>query len=373
MSRKGPRMSERYGPEDSAVPSWETPPGTPPTNRPGYSSAGTPPPPPGGPPPPGAASPPPYGGKPATGVPTYRSWQPGFMPLRPLNLGDLISLPIKAIGANRQVILGGPLLCTVIAILAVTAAVTMFAIEQQDYFLYYYGELKPFSAETILAIIIAALVYIGTDAAARTLVIPGVSRAILGERITLGRAWALSRPRLLHILFLYLLVSLIAVAAILLVFGMATGGALELAVFVGLALIPGGLYLSVLAGVAMSAIVLERISAPKALSRAIALMKGSSWRLIGSFFVISIIMYMINNAISALMNVVLLGAGSTISSLATLIVVLIFFLIVTTVVSSMIGYSFLGSVFTLMYVDLRIRNEGFDIDLARAAEAAAGR
>jgi hypothetical protein len=123
----------------------------------------------------------------------------------------------------------------------------------------------------------------------------------------------------------------------------------------------------------MSAIVLERISAPKALSRAIALMKGSSWRLIGSFFVISIIMYMINNAISALMNVVLLGAGSTISSLATLIVVLIFFLIVTTVVSSMIGYSFLGSVFTLMYVDLRIRNEGFDIDLARAAEAAAGR
>ncbi len=381
MSRKGPRMSERYGPEDANVPSWETPPGAPPPGRPGYPSTGLPsaggqppPPPPGGPPPPpGAASPPPRGGTSPTGVPTYRSWQPGFMPLRPLNLGDLLSLPIKAIGANRQVILGGPLLCTAISILAVTAAVTMFAIEQQDYFLYTYGQFKPFSAETIMAIIGAALVYIGTDAAARTLVIPGVSRAILGERITLGRAWALSRPRLLHILLLYLLISLVAVAAILIVVGMASGGAGELAVLVGIALIPGALYLSVLAGVAMSAIVLERISAPAALSRAISLMRGSSWRLIGSFFVVSLVLYMINNAISALMNVVLLGAGSTVSSLATLIVVLIVFLIITTIVSSMIGYSFLGSVFTLMYVDLRIRNEGFDIDLARAAEAAAGR
>jgi hypothetical protein len=383
-------MTERYGPEDGSLPSWEAPPGSPPSGRPNWTPAGPPspggaaappppgnhpiPPPGGAPPrPPGSASTPPQPGGPSRGMPTYRSWQPGFMPLRPLNLGDFLSLPVKAISANRQVILGGPLLCTVISMLVISGAVTLFVIDQQDYFRYTYGDFKPLSGETIAAIIVAIVAYIATDAAARTLIIPGISRAILGERITLGRAWALSRPRIAQVLLLYLLITIGAGTVVLALVGLSYSGAAALVVLLVLALIPAGLYLSVLAGVAVSALVLERLSAPAALSRAHSLMKGNAWRLIGSFLVVSIVLYFVNSAVSTVTEVVVIGVSAAGISLAAIIIVFILFVIITTVVSSMIGYSFLGSVLTLMYVDLRIRNEGFDVDLARAAEAASGR
>lgn len=308
-------------------------------------------------------------------VPTYRSWQPGFMPLRPLRLGDFLSLPMKAITANRQVILGGPLLCVIVTMLAVSVAVTLFVVEQQDFFLDYAnygtGTLAPMGVETILAIVIAVILMIATDAAARTLVVPGVSRAILGERISLSKAWAIARPRIPHVLLLYLLITLGAVGYLLALVGLSFAAPF-LAVLLALATIPGALYLSVLVGVAVSSLVLERISATAALSRAFSLLKGSAWRLIGNFFVVSLVLYLVNSAVSGITQVAIIGVGATSPSLATLIIVLIIFTIITTVVSSMIGYSFVGSVQTLMYVDLRIRNEGFDVDLARAAETSAG-
>ena len=40
---------------------------------------------------------------------------------------------------------------------------------------------------------------------------------------------------------------------------------------------------------------------------------------------------------------------------------------------TVLTYSYLCTVATLIYVDLRIRTEGFDVDLARAAEARSAR
>ncbi|MBN2176660.1 MAG: hypothetical protein JW722_03280 [Demequinaceae bacterium] len=306
-------------------------------------------------------------------MPTYRSWQPGFMPLRPLTLNDFLSLPMKAITFNRQVILGGPLLCVIASMLAASVATVLFIMEQPDFFRFYpNADLGPMSAETILAIVVAVLVFIVTDAAARVLVVPGVSRAILGERITLGKAWSITRPRIAQILLLYLLITLMAVAVVLGIAGLAAVGAGAFSVILILAAIPGVLYLSVFMGVAVSAIILERIPATASLSRARSLMKGSAWRLIGNFIVISIILSIISNAITGVAQAGLVAVAET-SSLATLAIVTIIFLIVSTVVTTIVQYSFLGSLLTLMYVDLRIRNEGFDVDLARAAEAAAGR
>ncbi len=46
---------------------------------------------------------------------------------------------------------------------------------------------------------------------------------------------------------------------------------------------------------------------------------------------------------------------------------------VSLLVSSVLTYAYLGSTFTFVYIDLRIRHEGFDLDLAEAAEARARR
>lgn len=359
-------MTERYGPEDAGVPSWEPPSGTPQPIPPRFSPST-----PGSPPVMGTGTTP---GAPFPGVPTFRSWQPGFMPLRPLQLGDFLSLPMKAISANRAVILGGPLLCVVVAMLSVAVAVTLWVIDQQDFFLYpNNSEWAPWSGRTVLACIVAVLLLIFTDAAARVLVVPGVSRGILGERITLGKAWSITRPRIPQILFFYFLVSILAVGFVLALQGLVAIGAVALVVPIAIVAIPGGLLAIVMVGVAVSAIILERISAVASFRRAFSLVRGSAWRLIGNFFVIYLVLSMVSGAITGVAEAVVFGVALSSPSLGTLIIVTIVFTVVTTVVSTVVGYSFLGSLYTLMYVDLRIRSEGFDVDLARAAEAAARR
>jgi hypothetical protein len=281
---------------------------------------------------------------------------------------------MKAITANRAVILGGPLLCVVVSMLAVAAAVTLWVIDQQNYFLYAsHNEWAPWSGETILASVVAGLLLLVTDAAARVLVVPGVSRGILGERITLGKAWTITRPRIPQILLFYLLVSLFAVGIVFALAGLTAIGAEAIVVPLVLAAIPGTLLAVVLVGVAVSAIILERITAMASIKRAFVLVKGSAWRLIGNFFVIYLVLYMISGAITGVAEAVVFTVAFSSPSLGTLIVVLIVFTVIVTVVSTVIQYSFLGSLFTLMYVDLRIRTEGFDVDLARAAEAAVRR
>ena len=59
---------------------------------------------------------------PATAAPTYRSWQPGIIPLRPMNFGEFLSVPFKAMRYNRAVVIGGPLLCVVAAMVLLAAA-----------------------------------------------------------------------------------------------------------------------------------------------------------------------------------------------------------------------------------------------------------
>jgi hypothetical protein len=45
--------------------------------------------------------------------------------------------------------------------------------------------------------------------------------------------------------------------------------------------------------------------------------------------------------------------------------------LVSYLVSAVLDSCYLGATFTIVYIDLRIRHEGFDADLAEAAEARA--
>lgn len=320
----------------------------------------------------GSAKPPPGVAK--RGVPTYRSWQPGFMPLRPLSLGDFLSLPMKAIATNRQVILGGPLLCVILTTLASSVAAVLITLEHQDYFAFYpYLDWGPMSAISIASIVVTVVFGLATDLIARAIVVPGVSRGILGERISLKQAWSLARPRLPQLALLYLLAGFVGAALLLAFAGIALSGGPAIGALLYLALIPGSLYAGVLVGIAVSALVLERLSATRAIGRAFSLLKGSSWRLIGNLFVIGFVLYFVVLALVFSAEIVLVAAFSTSSSMTMLVMFSAIFSALVSVIVAMVSFSFLGTLLTLMYVDLRIRTEGFDVDLAQAAESAAGR
>jgi hypothetical protein len=358
-------MAEGYGPEDASIPAWEAPPGaasTPPPPRATAASA--------------KAAPPP------TGVPTFRSWQPGFMPLRPLTLGDFVSLPVKAISANRAVIVGGPLLCIVVSLLFTIPATWLGVRDAQDTILYGWA-FEGFEVGTIIAIAVAAIAYFVIDSIARCLVVPGVSRAILGQRITLSQAWTLGRSRIPHLLLLYLylilvvagvgavFVGLVAAAATV---GGAGTGAIGLVIFLlAVAAIPGFLFLVVIANVAPIAVILEGEGAAAAIRRTVRLLKGSMWRYTGISLVLAIILSVISNAFSGVAELPLVAVASTVQTVGPVVILGIILIVLAAVAQAMITYSYMGTASTLMYVDARIRNEGFDIDLARAAEAASAR
>jgi hypothetical protein len=364
-------MTEKYGPDDASVPEWEAPTGSPMAEPPRWSS----PSPTAGPAAPRVPGYGPPSGQP-TGIPTYRSWQPGFMPLRPLQLGDFISLPMKAIQLNRPAIIGGPLLCMLITLAPIGVAVWLFANDWYRVFVYGHDPYMP-SGQTLLAIAIASIVFILADAAARVFVIPGVSRGILGQRLTLSQAWAIARPRIPQVLLLYLLVGLIAAGGILGIIiiagGLGASGAEALAILIMIGLIPFVIMGTVVVYVAVAIVVLERSKASAALGRAYSLVKGNAWRLTGSILVIQLVVGIISQVVSALAETVISSAMGSSPSISEFAVVLMISFWITTLVSVILSYAFVGTVTTLMYVDLRIRNEGFDVDLARAAEAAARR
>ena len=362
-------MPESYGPGASGVPEWEAPTGATAPQQPRWSN-------PAGPGPALSAS----GAQAPSAIPTYRSWQPGFMPLRPLQLGDFMSLPMKAMTYNRAVVVGGPLLCIVAALLATAVASALVVVDEWDYF---HGglNLEPLRGATILSLIVALILFLATDAAARALVVPGVSRGVLGQRITFAQTWKILRGRIGQVLLLYLLISLASVAGILL-FALVAGGvgstgnpgAMIIVILFGyLVLIAAALCGSFVVGIALPVLMLERVNAIAAMRRAITLVRGNFWRQFGSFLLISLILGVVSNAVSGIVQVVFLVVAAASPSVTVVLIVIVAVVVMYFVVTSVFTYSYLGSLFTLMYIDLRIRTEGFDIDLARAAEAAARR
>lgn len=136
---------------------------------------------------------------------------------------------------------------------------------------------------------------------------------------------------------------------------------LLLAIVVGfgflLFLVPGVVLLSGLL-LAFPSLVLEPGSSPaSALSRSWSLTRGSRWRMLGLLATLVILLYVPIVAIGAIATVLLpsdVGGGSLTPGLMTLAVV---------GVLQMLLYPLLYCVLTVAYYDLRVRKEGFDLEV----------
>lgn len=331
---------------------------------------------PNGPVPPGATAPPPG----AAPTPTFRSWQPGIIALRPLSFGDFLSAPFKAMRFNRGVIIGGPLLFT----LASTAlSVTSLWLLFNDPALGIINPTTTYPAmrpETVIIGILALISLLLADVLSSTIIAPGLARAVMGERIPLGQAWIQVRRQFGHILVLYLLTGLalsavivLAVIPLIIALAVANPAGVVLGVLlVLLVMVPVGFVVTLITGLARPIIVLEQIGTFAALGRAWRLMKGRFWWSVLIVFVTYTLIYIASSILQSGGQMVALMA--TVISPENQVIALVAFFVVyglAIVVGSVITYAYMGSVFALMYIDMRMRHEGFDMDLARAAEARA--
>ncbi|WP_337063166.1 glycerophosphoryl diester phosphodiesterase membrane domain-containing protein [Kineococcus sp. G2] len=350
---------------------------------------------------PGAAPPPVDGGAGAPAGPGWsgegwsgQGWaqqpaaapRPGIVPLRPLGLGEIWDGAFRAFRQNPRVMVGLSALVVVatsLVTLVATVLVTRDLVRASTAVETGAGDAAavldavqtsvPLFAVSTLLQVVAVQVLNG-------MLILSVSRAVLGRTISLAELWRSSRRRLGGLVLVSVLVTLASVAGALALVpgvavlalvdgtaGAATGAVLLLAGLLGWVAVAAWLWVKW--SMATPALLLEGLSARRAMGRSWRLTRGAFWRTLGVLLLTAVVVGAVVTAVSVPFTLVggflgaFLDSGTSDRSLwlsqgvATL----------GSVVGSVVGYPFLASVTALVYVDLRMRREGLDVELHRAA------
>ncbi len=368
------------------APAWTSPAGAPadapsavppaPGPGPGYSPPG----PPGYAPAPTGYGP---GPGPAYG-PTSGPWrppalQPGIVPLRPLGLGEILDGAMKAVRFNPKVIFG---LTAVVVTVCVTLAAVLTAYVS-GFFMSQLRDLLGSGYEDVGgdSFILMTLTEYGTlpflsiaTPLLTGLLIVAVSQAVLGRKVSVGevvqsrRIWmVLGFSMLVFVGTLVVLAAFVGLVVLLASIG-GDGGivaAVVVGVLGGLALLAGSLWLTVRTLLVPPALMLEGEAFWPTVTRAWRLTRGSFWRLLGIYLLVVLLLGVLTSLISYPLSLVAVFLAAVSTTWAALVANA-----ATLVLTSTITTAFEAVVVALLYIDVRMRREGLDLELARAAAEA---
>ena len=381
---------------------------TPPVGQPGY-----PPHTPGGQPGYGGASGPGYGPYPgaaggpgAPGYPGYGGYasvlapKPSIIPLRPLSIGEILGGAFESLRANPKAMFVPSLVVMSIVGLLTAGSLALF-LSRLGLPNLASGQVELSEAESRARLdqlgssFVALLVQLGVTSVLSMLatsiliglLIVTVSRTILGRKASLSDVWQRTRPRVWALigqtLLIQLIITVVTVVFIAIGFGIGwallgniiasgadedSAGVIILGVLLILALIVVfGLSIFALMCklcLAPAALVLENIGVLEGISRSWALTRGYFWRIVGirllSFLIVLFATQMASYGVSFITQGLLLAAPDATIAL----------LVLSTMLNSLIQAAILpfdSAVVALMYTDLRMRSEGLDVELRRAA------
>ncbi|MEU1656505.1 hypothetical protein [Streptomyces griseofuscus] len=344
-----------------------------------------------------------YGGPPGYGAPGYGAphgygawgggWggpppaaKPGVIPLRPLGVGEILDGAVSTLRTYWRTVLGISL-----ALAVVTEVIVVLV---QGYFLNRTVErtslgdptMPPAEAlrvmgESFLSSIILGLITLIGTLVATAMLTSVTSRAVLGRPATLGEAWRQARPQLLKLFGQMLLLGLLGFGVMLVASVPGVIGFLAGSRVAGVALLVLGfgagmvvlVWLTVRFSLAAPALMLEKQGIMHSLRRSAKLVNGSWWRILGIQLLAGLIVAVVRVVISIPFTVIalitsddgltsLLGQGGGHLSWTFLMIVGIGAVIGTTITLPMSA-----CVTVFLYIDQRIRREGLDLELARAA------
>lgn len=314
-----------------------------------------------------------------------------MIPLRPLSFGSLLTAPFNELRHNPKATVGSALILqgiTVVITVIITGIVTFVMLGRIDQASAAdQDEIAAGAVLTILlSMVVPMLVSIVGSAFLQGIVVTDTSRAVLGEKLSLRSVWKATWPRFWTLLgwtFLVLAAVLVAlgivggfgalvivqggagivIGILVIVFGVAGLAALSIWIFTKLAIVP-------------SVIVMERATLAQAMSRSWHLTTGSFWKTFGVIFLIAMILniaaQIITTPLSFVFGIVpglLDPTGSDVTATVIFLLIAEVVLVLITVVLSAIMSVVQSGAIALIYVDLRMRREGLDIELIRFVEA----
>ena len=322
--------------------------------------------------------------------------KPGLIPLRPLAFGAILGGGFQVMRRNPRPTFG--LAAVLYGIIATSLAAALIGIVS-----YYSGainnatsanDVNTFTAglfgQMILWLLVPTALSVVASAIMQGIVSLEVARGTLGEKLTLRGLWRQARGRIGALIgwsFLLIAAFIAAYIAILVVLVLVTlvssiaGGAGGVAItviafillFLGLVVFAAWIYIKT--SLVPCVILLERRSVLRAIGRSWRLTRGYFWKTLGIQLLVYVILSVASQIVSLPISLVAsVGVslfspnGDASSGIVPLIVTGIAAGVVTTVIGA-IGLVWESATVALIYIDIRMRKEGLDLELLRFVEA----
>jgi MFS family permease len=241
-------------------------------------------------------------------------------------------------------------------------------------------------ALVILAAIVPAVLSIVVSSVLQGIVSLEVARATLGEKLKLSGLWRAGRGRIGALIGWSLLVTGIVLTAIIIVAALiglliALGGPAGIAIGVILGLLAGFgatalfIWLGTKLALVPSVLMLERVRLVAAVRRSWSLTNTYFWKTFGIILLVSVIVQTVASVISFPLQLIA-GFGSALvfpngssDGAAIFAIVVTLLSVVISVVFSAIALVAQSATPALLYIDIRMRKEGLDLELLRFVEA----
>ncbi len=318
--------------------------------------------------------------------------RPGLIPLRPLGFGTLLWAPYQVLRRNPKATFGSALLIQAVVTLAtlvVVGSVTFFALSRVDSAPL--ADRDAVQAGAWVSIALSALIPIALSLVAGALlqgvIVLEVARATLGEKLRLVQLWRLVGGRLWPLLVWTVLLGSVALFALSLVAGSVVlfvtlgGVGVYLGIILGflgvLLFIAGSAWLGTRLSLVPCLIVLERLGIRRSVRRSWSLTNGYFWRTLGVQLLVAVIINVVSQVVVTPVSILFSVATSLVDPNASfdaylpsviLYVLVLFVSLVLGAVATVIQ----SATVALIYIDLRMRKEGLDLELARFVESARG-
>lgn len=328
----------------------------------------------------------------SNGAANFYVYKPGIIPLRPLSIGDIYQGAFAAIKTNTRTMFG--FTAALLGVVLVISIATNYAIINLV-LPNYLSPSSPYAAVftslsgsfsqlggTLLQVLATVLL--------SGLIVVAVSRSVLGRVASSKEVWERTKSKFLPLIGLNIITSIISglmmIIGIVVFFvllasaastaktdreflqdlGVSLVGLLILMVISALV----SSYLSIKFSVASPAMVLENLGVFAAIGRSWSLTRGNFWRLFGINILTAIITSMVAGVfggIASALSVIFVVAGSSspedvIASLNTTYILIM----VMSTIAQLLILPFTSSVNALLYIDLRMRKEGLDVELRNA-------
>jgi membrane-anchored glycerophosphoryl diester phosphodiesterase (GDPDase) len=318
--------------------------------------------------------------------------KPGLIPLRPLDLGTILGAAFKTMRHNPKPTFGTALLMQGIVYvfaIVVVGLVTFLSLSRIDFANSQdQTQIVAGSYGTIaISAIVPILLSIAASALLQGIIVLAVMRATLGEkpklrqllRMARGRIWALIGWSMLVMLAVVVGVGVIVLLIVLLALSNSVAGivvAVLVGVLGGLGLAVCWVWLNTKLSLVPSVLMAEHTSIRGAMRRSWALTNRSFWKTFGIQLLVAVIVgvasQVITTPISFLAGMMISLADPNGQNPGTAIVGVIAVyavLVIVTIVFGAITAVIQSATIALIYIDLRMRKEGLDLDLTRFVEA----